>query len=480
MSRRTRISLAVFVAIATMLMSLAGLVGTSSPASAAGDPEQDMFTKTNQARTANSLPTLQWDAGAANIARAWSQHMAGTATLAHNPNLVDQINSQVTTQWTRIGENVGYGPDTTALQNAFMNSAPHRANILGDYNRVGVGAAFDGNGTLWVTLDFIKGPDLGPPPGSPFGNLENAVQVANGIRVMGWAIDPDTSAPIEVHIYVDGGGTNLGPASNSRPDVGQAFPGSGSSHGFDAVVGAGPGWHNVCAYGINVSGGGNSLLGCRQVPVYTNPFGNFESAVQVLGGLQVAGWAIDPETSAPIQVHVYVDSGGTNLGTASNSRPDVGSYFAYAGYGDAHGFSGFVGAAPGFHWVCAYGINVGAGATRRSDVAEWSSAPSPFGNLEVAAPATGGIHVAGWAIDPDTAASIQVHVYVDGGGTNLGPASGTRSDVGSYFSYAGYGANHGFDTVLAEPHGSHQVCVYAINVASGWNTTLSCRTVNVP
>ena len=71
-------------------------------------------------------------------------------------------------------ENVGFGPDTTALQNAFMNSPPHRANILGDYNRVGVGAAFDGNGTLWVTLDFIKGTRPRPAPREPFGQFENA------------------------------------------------------------------------------------------------------------------------------------------------------------------------------------------------------------------------------------------------------------------------------------------------------------------
>jgi hypothetical protein len=216
------------------------------------------------------------------------------------------------------------------------------------------------------------------------------------------------------------------------------------------------------------------------VPIYTNPFGNLESVVQVLGGLQVGGWAIDPETSAPIQVHVYVDGGGTNLGTASSSRPDVGAYFAYAYYGNAHGFTGFVGATPGFHWVCAYGINLGAGVNSPIGCRGVVVNAAPFGNLEVAAPSSGAIHVGGWAIDPDTAAPIQVHVYVDGGGTNLGPASGARSDVGSYFSYAGYGANHGFDTALPATKGNHQVCVYAINVALGWNTALGCRSVNVP
>ena len=44
-----------------------------------------------------------------------------------------------------------------------MNSPPHRANILGGYNRVGVGAARDGNGRLWTTLVFLQGPPIGAP-----------------------------------------------------------------------------------------------------------------------------------------------------------------------------------------------------------------------------------------------------------------------------------------------------------------------------
>ena len=224
-----------------------------------------------------------------------------------------------------------------------------------------------------------------------------------------------------------------------------------------------------------------TLLGCRQVPVYTNPFGQFDSVAQVLGGVHVAGWAIDPETSAPIQVHVYVDSGGTNLGLASNPRPDVGSYFSYAGYGDAHGFSGFVGAAPGFHWVCAYGINVGAGANAPLGCRGVVVNASPFGNLEVAAPATGGIHVAGWAIDPE-------HGGFDPGARVRGrwwhePRSGLRHTLGCGLVLQLCGLR-GETTALTPSSWNHteghQVCVYAINVASGWNTTLSCRTVNVP
>ena len=41
-----------------------------------------------------------------------------------------------------------------------MNSPGHRANVLGDFNRLGVAVVRALNGQLWVTLDFVKGPAL--------------------------------------------------------------------------------------------------------------------------------------------------------------------------------------------------------------------------------------------------------------------------------------------------------------------------------
>jgi uncharacterized protein YkwD len=81
--------------------------------------------------------------------------MASTGTLEHNPNLV----SQITCDWIRLGENVGFGPTVAFLQDAFMNSPSHRANILGDFTRVGVGAVRGGDGTIWVVVDLVNSAD---------------------------------------------------------------------------------------------------------------------------------------------------------------------------------------------------------------------------------------------------------------------------------------------------------------------------------
>ncbi len=51
------------------------------------------------------------------------------------------------------------------------------------------------------------------------------------VSVSGWAIDPDTAAPISVHVYVGSVGEAI-IADGVREDVGAAFPGYGAQHGF--------------------------------------------------------------------------------------------------------------------------------------------------------------------------------------------------------------------------------------------------------
>lgn len=64
--------------------------------------------------------------------------------------------TKFTTGWQSIGENVGYGPNVDKLHRAFMASPTHRANILGDYDRVGIASEVDANGRIYVTVLFMK------------------------------------------------------------------------------------------------------------------------------------------------------------------------------------------------------------------------------------------------------------------------------------------------------------------------------------
>ncbi len=144
--------------------------------------------------------------------------------------------------------------------------------------------------------------------GYPLGNLEVARRQPNAIQVSGWSGDPDTTAPINVHIYVDGVGAAITTASISRPDVGRTYPWLGSQHGFNLAVPVSQAPHFVCAYGISVGNGGNHQIGCAFVSGDT--VGSLDSSTRRPGAVLLHGWAIDPDTVNSVPIHVYVDGVG--------------------------------------------------------------------------------------------------------------------------------------------------------------------------
>ena len=318
--------------------------------------------------------------------------------------------------------------------------------------------------------------------GDPVGNLDSVWAGPDGtVAVSGWALDPDQGAGIEIHAYVDGRGTNLGPAANYRPDIAGAFPGYGGSHGFSWVTsGLGAGRHEVCVFAINVGAGSNNLLGCRTVVAPGGaPVGVLDAAVGGPdGALALWGWTLDPDTVGPTEVHVYVDGVGINLGRANGERADIAA--AFPGYASRHGYSwSTTGLAPGRHQVCAFAIDTGGGPNTLLRCTD-ATVPggSPFGSVDAISGSGGRVGVVGWTIDPDTSASIEAHVYIDGVGYNTGPAAHYRPDVAAVAP--GYGAAHGISWMSpALAPGNHSVCVLGINRGAGGNTLLTCRTVAV-
>lgn len=310
---------------------------------------------------------------------------------------------------------------------------------------------------------------------NPFGSLDVAVGNEAGIQVGGWAIDPNTAEPIDVHIYVDGGIASGVNASVPRADVEAANPSYGPNHGFDTTVAAGPGDHSVCAYAINVYVGSNVLLGCRTVT--TNPLGSFDVMTAVGGGVRVEGWAIDPNTTNPIDVHAYVDGGFVSSFRAASPRSDLAGSFP--GSGIEHGYSADLAVGGGNHNVCLYAINVGPGGNTHIACRQITLGSNPFGSFDHISSGRTGVRVAGWALDPNTTGQIELHAYVDGSFNSVVPTGVSRSDVDGAFPR--FGSAHGFDSVIGEQlvGGSHNVCLYGINVGTGSNSLIGCRAVVV-
>jgi hypothetical protein len=307
--------------------------------------------------------------------------------------------------------------------------------------------------------------------GNPFGAVDAVTAVAGGVRVRGWVIDPTTTSPIRVHVYVDGVGRANVPASISRTDVGRAYPGSGVKHGYDVVVHTTPGARQVCVYGIDVGEGGNVRLGCRTVTVSSNPFGALDRAVMDRGRLRVSGWALDPDTNNPIRVDIYANGRGLASLVADRERPDVAAKF---GRGSRHGFDARLRIAPGTHEIKAYAIHVGGGTNRLIGTRRVSWNGNPFGRLDSVTPVGGGrVRVVGWAIDGETTAPIRVDIYRDGGGVASVTANVDRPDLAPL----GHGTAHGFDATVSVGAGSHEVCAYAIDVGAGSNVRFGCAQV---
>ena len=339
-------------------------------------------------------------------------------------------------------------------------------------------------GTLWPGLRWGNGTGVALPADAhdPFGSLGKVTGGHNQVRVGGWAIDPDTSGPVDVHVYVDGVGVNLGAAAGPRSDVGLVYPGWGHRHGFDATITVGPGSRQVCAYAIDVAGpGANRALGCTRVQVAGEPIGALDVVTRAPGGVRVAGWALDRDTPAePVDVHVYAGARGWNTGPAVGMRHDVAAAFPPAA--PERGFDAVLPLSEGEHLVCALGIDRGVpGAAGGLGCRQVSVSSSPRGAVDLAAlaPPTvpGGpasLRVAGWAFDPDTDLPVDVHLYVDGAGVNLGAAATPRADVARAFP--GWSAGHGFDATVTVPADARVACVAAIDrVAPGRPTWLGCR-----
>jgi hypothetical protein len=200
---------------------------------------------------------------------------------------------------------------------------------------------------------------------APHGNVDAVTGAGGVVVVKGWAFDPNVNGASTVLFYVDGYLAGTLTAGETRTDVGAVFPAAGASHGFTAYLTPSAGRHHVCAYAINDGPGGSPGIGCGDVDAGTAPAaapvsgaiprGNVDQLNAGSGRARIMGWALDPDTTAPIDVHVYVDGTLTAITTASLDRPDVGA--AFPGMGNAHGFAISFNIGSRAHNVCAYAID---------------------------------------------------------------------------------------------------------------------------
>ncbi len=154
---------------------------TPVPAQPFGDPnltelETLMFGLVNSARQAQlprwlGSPNLRWHDGLAAVARGHSADMLKRQYVEHTSPEGVKVARRIERQgigYIACGENIGvvYGAASHsdqgvyAVHKAFMDQprrlTNHRGNLLNPiWSHVGIGAAYDGSGTLILTQNFI-------------------------------------------------------------------------------------------------------------------------------------------------------------------------------------------------------------------------------------------------------------------------------------------------------------------------------------
>lgn len=146
--------------LAALCVALCLVLGTLTRASAQGDSgnrAKQIFELTNRDRVARGLQPLRWNAALAAAAQAHAERMAAEGYLSHQypgEGDVGARAAQAGAHFQAIAENVATGYSDEQIEAEWMNSAPHRRNILDpQMDALGIGV-IERRGTLYAVEDF--------------------------------------------------------------------------------------------------------------------------------------------------------------------------------------------------------------------------------------------------------------------------------------------------------------------------------------
>ena len=143
------------------VVSAAGpFIGSGASCGAPGGPPDavtsTIFQRTNADRAANGLGALVWNPQLYCLAIDWSTQLGNSGTFDHR-DLNSVLHSGAFAGYTALGENLlraGASVDGNQMEDAWLNSPGHRANIMqGAYTSFGI-AVYYVNGQVYATVNF--------------------------------------------------------------------------------------------------------------------------------------------------------------------------------------------------------------------------------------------------------------------------------------------------------------------------------------
>jgi uncharacterized protein YkwD len=121
---------------------------------------KDMLSHINTSRRESGLPALALNDRLCRVAKAHAVDMKLRRYFDHKTPEGTTPAQRVTRaeiHWSGVAENLASSYDSlVTVHRGLMESPGHRANILGDYQEVGIGAATDTDRTLTVVEVFRK------------------------------------------------------------------------------------------------------------------------------------------------------------------------------------------------------------------------------------------------------------------------------------------------------------------------------------
>jgi len=140
------------------LLILCAIVSAPTRAQAPrGSAEQILFDAANRERAAQRLHPLRWDNSLAAGARQHAQRMAQQNSLSHQLPGEEDFKARALragARFSSLAENIAEGPDVLGIHTQWMNSPPHRENLLDPkLDSIGIAAAERG-GEIFAVEDF--------------------------------------------------------------------------------------------------------------------------------------------------------------------------------------------------------------------------------------------------------------------------------------------------------------------------------------
>jgi hypothetical protein len=184
---------------AIFLMAALGICGPMANAqSRSNSPEQALLQSANHERTTRGLAPLKWSAELAEAAQKHALRMAQENTISHQfpgePPMQERA-ARTGAHFSSLAENVAEGPDAATIHAEWMNSPPHRANLLDPHlNSIGIAVAMN-NGTLFAVEDLslaAGGMDIGDQEKVVSGLLQ-----ARGLRLLDYTGDARRSCVLD-------------------------------------------------------------------------------------------------------------------------------------------------------------------------------------------------------------------------------------------------------------------------------------------